>query len=158
MSLPETVLDTCRTHALTLATAESCTGGMVASALVDIPGSSDVVMGGVVSYSNAAKQGLLGVRETTIAQHGAVSEETAVEMATGALARLNADVAVAITGVAGPGASGTKPEGMVCFAVARRGAAVQSETCQFGAIGRGQVRAASRDHALQMVLDAVSKG
>lgn len=153
---PESVLDACRRAGLTLVTAESCTGGMVASALVDIAGSSDVVLGGVVAYSNAVKCSLLGVREDTLIAHGAVSEETAAEMATGALSRLGADVAVSITGVAGPGASGPKPEGMVCFAVARRGVAPVVRTCQFGAIGRNAVRQASRDMALRMVMDAVS--
>jgi nicotinamide-nucleotide amidase len=141
---------------LKLATAESCTGGMVSSALIDIPGSSAVVMGGIVAYSNAAKRDVLGVRADTINTHGAVSEETAVEMATGALSRLDADIAVGITGVAGPGASGTKPEGMVCFAVARRGANPVADTVQFGALGRDVVRARSRDHALQMLLAAAS--
>ena len=154
MTLANDVLETCKAAKLTLATAESCTGGMVCASLVDIAGSSAVVLGGIISYSNEAKQTLLGVRAATLKAHGAVSEETAVEMATGALARLNAEIAVSITGVAGPGASGPKPEGMVCFAVARRGAAPVSETMQFGAIGRDKVRAASRDHALQMVLTA----
>ena len=154
MSLPVDVLEACKAKGLTLATAESCTGGMVASALVDIAGSSAVVLGGVVAYANSAKRDMLGVREATLTAHGAVSEETAVEMATGAMIRLNADLAVGITGVAGPGASGVKPEGMVCFAVVRRGMAPVAETVQFGAIGRDQVRAGSRDHALAMLLTA----
>lgn len=156
MSLPHDLLETCKAAGLTLATAESCTGGMVASSLIDIAGSSAVVLGGVVSYSNAAKHDLLGVRAATLTTHGAVSEQTAIEMATGALIRLNADLAVGITGVAGPGASGPKPEGMVCFAVARRGAAPVAETVQFGALGRAEVRAASRDHALGMLLTQAS--
>lgn len=158
MSLAEDVLEACKAAKLKLATAESCTGGMVSSALIDIAGSSAVVVGGVVAYSNGAKRDVLGVRADTITAHGAVSEETAVEMATGALSRLDADVAVGITGVAGPGASGPKPEGMVCFAVARRGAEPVSDTVQFGAIGRDRVRGGSRDHALKMVLEAVSQG
>lgn len=153
-TLPQDVLEACRAAGLTLATAESCTGGMVCAALVDIAGSSDVVVGGIVSYSNGVKQALLNVRAETLRAHGAVSEETAIEMATGALARLGADIAVAITGVAGPGASGPKPEGMVCFALARRGVAPVAETMQFGAIGRNEVRCASRDHALRMVKNA----
>jgi len=156
MSLPEDVLTACRAAGVKLVTAESCTGGMVSASLVDIAGSSDVVLGGVVAYSNGIKSAVLNVREATLKTHGAVSEETAAEMATGALSRLGADIAVSITGVAGPGASGPKPEGMVCFAVARRGAAVDTETCQFGALGRNEVRAASRDHALNMVLSALS--
>lgn len=156
MTLAHDVLAACMAKTLKLATAESCTGGMVSSALIDIPGSSAVVMGGIVAYSNAAKRDVLGVRADTINTHGAVSEETAVEMATGALSRLDADIAVGITGVAGPGASGTKPEGMVCFAVARRGANPVADTVQFGALGRDVVRARSRDHALQMLLAAAS--
>jgi nicotinamide-nucleotide amidase len=114
------------------------------------------VVGGITAYSNGAKQKVLGVREATIKAHGAVSEETAVEMATGALAQMNADITVGITGVAGPGASGPKPEGMVCFAVARRGADPVAETVQFGAIGRDKVRGGSRDHALGMLLKSAS--
>ncbi|EAQ03570.1 Putative competence-damaged inducible protein [Pseudooceanicola batsensis HTCC2597] len=148
---PEALLEACRTAGVTLVTAESCTGGMVSSALIDIAGSSDVVLGGVVAYSNGIKRDVLGVREETLKAHGAVSEETAIEMATGALARLGAEVAVGITGVAGPGGSGSKPEGMVCFAVTRRGGETRAETCQFGALGRNAVRAASRDQAFEMI-------
>lgn len=156
MTLAHDVLEACKAADLKLATAESCTGGMVSSALIDIPGSSAVVVGGITAYSNGAKQKVLGVREATIKAHGAVSEETAVEMATGALAQMGADIAVGITGVAGPGASGPKPEGMVCFAVARRGADPVAETVQFGAIGRDKVRGGSRDHALGMLLKSAS--
>ena len=157
MTLANDVLDACKAAKLKLATAESCTGGMVSASLIDIPGSSAVVVGGIVAYSNAAKRDVLGVRADTIKTHGAVSEETAVEMATGALARLDADIAVGITGVAGPGASGPKPEGMVCFAVARRGADPVSDTVQFGALGRDVVRAKSRDHALTMLLTGATR-
>ena len=156
MTLAHDVLEACKAAGLKLATAESCTGGMVSSALIDIPGSSAVVVGGITAYSNGAKQKVLGVREATIKAHGAVSEETAVEMATGALAQMGADIAIGITGVAGPGASGPKPEGMVCFAVARRGADPVAETVQFGAIGRDKVRGGSRDHALGMLLKSAS--
>lgn len=156
MTLAHDVLEACKAAGLKLATAESCTGGMVSAALIDIPGSSAVVVGGITAYSNGAKQKVLGVREATIKAHGAVSEETAVEMATGALAQMGADIAVGITGVAGPGASGPKPEGMVCFAVARRGADPVAETVQFGAIGRDKVRGGSRDHALGMLLKSAS--
>jgi len=155
-SLANDVLEACKAAKLKIATAESCTGGMVSAALIDIPGSSVAMLGGIVAYSNGAKQKVLGVRADTIRTHGAVSEETAVEMATGALAQMDADITVGITGVAGPGGSGTKPEGMVCFAVARRGASPVSETVQFGAIGRDNVRAGSRDHALGMLLKSAS--
>ena len=154
---PEAVLTACREAGLKQVTGESCTGGMVSASLIDIAGSSDVVLGGVVAYSNSVKRAVLNVRSEILEIHGAVSEETAVEMANGALSRLGADIAVAITGVAGPGASGPKPEGMVCFALSRRGAPPVSQTCQFGALGRDAVRADSRDHALAMVLSSLSK-
>ena len=151
------VLEACRANNLRLATAESCTGGMVAAALIDIAGSSDVVLGGVVAYANTAKIAMLGVRAETLESQGAVSEATAHEMVSGALARLDADIAVSITGVAGPGASGPKPEGMVCFAVLRRGHAPVTETVQFGALGRGAVREASRDHAFGLLLRSATQ-
>jgi nicotinamide-nucleotide amidase len=113
-TVSEIVLDLCRERGLTLATAESCTGGLVASRLTAVPGASDVFVGGVVAYSNEVKGAELGVPEALIAQHGAVSEEVAAAMADGARSRLDADVAVAVTGVAGPG-GGTpeKPVGLV---------------------------------------------
>lgn len=139
-----------------LATAESCTGGMVATALTDIPGSSDVFDRGFVTYSNAAKTEMLGVLPATLAAHGAVSEEVAKEMAEGALARSAATLAVSITGIAGPGGSEHKPEGRVCFGIAARGQPTRTETVEFGAPGRAAVRAASRDHALMLLADALS--
>lgn len=139
-----------------LVTAESCTGGMVASALSDHPGSSAVLMGGLVTYSNDAKQALLGVRAETLEDHGAVSEQVAWEMAIGALRAVSkANVAVAITGIAGPGGSEHKPEGRVCFAIAHRDGVneqVNTETVEFTALGRAQVRLAARDHAIAMCL------
>src|SRR5579871_6583189 len=102
-TLARSLLDLCRSRKLTIATAESCTGGLVAAALTEIPGSSDVVDRGFVTYSDAAKQAMLGVSPATLARHGAVSRETAEAMAQGALAHSNADIAVAITGIAGPG-------------------------------------------------------
>lgn len=143
----EQVLALYREKGLRIVTAESCTGGLLAGALTDIPGSSDVFERGVVTYSNASKTDLLGVSEATLMRHGAVSEEVATEMARGALARSEADVAVAITGIAGPGGSEAKPEGQVCFAVAT-GTGVTAETLEFGAIGRAAVRRASVAHAL----------
>lgn len=127
---------------------------MVAAALTDIPGSSDVVERGFVTYSNAAKREMLGVRAATLDAHGAVSEAVAREMALGALAHSPADLAVAITGIAGPGGSGVKPEGRVCFAVALRGGACHVETVEFGALGRGAVRAAATARALALLLAA----
>lgn len=135
-------------------TAESCTGGMVAAALTDIPGSSAVVLGGFVTYSNAMKVDLLSVPMALITAHGAVSEPVARAMAEGARARAGADLAVAISGIAGPGGSEFKPEGRVCFALASA-AGTQAQTVEFGALGRDRVRRAARDHALGLLLAAL---
>ena len=152
------VLDTCRQAGLMIATAESCTGGLVAATLVDIPGSSAVVERGFVTYSNAAKSELIGVPMGLIDHYGAVSEPVAIAMATGALQRSNADIAVAITGVAGPG-GGTpeKPEGLVHFACARAGKPTKHARIEFGAIGRTEVRHASVKQAFEMILAAVTR-
>ena len=151
------VLDACRTAGLMVATAESCTGGMVAAALTDIPGSSDVVERGFVTYSNEAKSELLGVPAAMIEAHGAVSEPVARAMAEGALTQSRADLAVAITGVAGPGGgTATKPEGLVHFACARTGRATRHERIEFGALGRDEVRRRSVVQALEMLLEGAS--
>jgi nicotinamide-nucleotide amidase len=138
-----------------IATAESCTGGMVAAAITDVAGASAVFDRGVVTYTDAAKEAMLGVRAATLAARGAVSEEVAREMAEGALARSQATLAVAVTGIAGPGGSGHKPEGRVCFALAARGRPTRAETVEFGAPGRAAVRASARDHALDLLLSAL---
>lgn len=151
------LLAAARAAGLRIACAESCTGGMVAVALTDIAGSSDVFDRGVVTYSNAAKTGLLGVSPATLAAHGAVSEAVAVEMAQGLLARSLADLAVSVTGIAGPGGSEFKPEGRVCFGLARKGAATRTETVDFGALGRAAVRMAARDHALTLLARAIGQ-
>ncbi|MDF1854171.1 CinA family protein [Pseudooceanicola sp.] len=151
---PKDILDICQAQGLKLVTAESCTGGMVGAALTEVPGSSAVVLGGVVAYANSAKRRLLNVPRETLANHGAVSEEVALAMADGALAAFGADLAVAITGIAGPGGAGDKPEGRVCFAIARTGVETRSETRDFGALGRANVRAASRDRALELLKEA----
>ena len=140
---------------LLLATAESCTGGWVAQAVTAIAGSSDWFERGFVSYSNAAKQDMLGVTSETLLEHGAVSEETAREMAAGALVRSHAQVAVAITGVAGPsGGTPDKPVGMVCFAWAMKEGAVIAETRHFEG-NRESVRRQSVIAALQGVLECL---
>jgi len=151
----EAVLAACGAAGLTLATAESCTGGMVAAALTDIPGSSAVVERGFVTYSNRAKTEMLGVDPALIAAHGAVSEPVARAMAAGALAGAPVDLAVSITGVAGPG-GGTpaKPEGLVHFACARRGGPIETARIAYGAIGRAEVRSRSVAQALEMLLAA----
>ncbi|HPD93084.1 MAG: nicotinamide-nucleotide amidohydrolase family protein [Rhodobacter sp.] len=148
------VLAAARARGWRIATAESCTGGLVAGALTDVPGSSDVVDRGFVTYSNAAKEQMLGVDAATLAAHGAVSEEVARAMAEGALRHSLADLAVSTTGIAGPGGSEFKPEGRVCFAVASKTASTRSETVEFGAIGRQAVRAAAVRHALGLLRDA----
>jgi nicotinamide-nucleotide amidase len=129
---------------LMVATAESCTGGLIAGLLTEIPGSSNVVERGFVVYSNAAKEELLGVPASTLERHGAVSEATARAMAEGALEASRADIAVSVTGIAGPdGGTAAKPVGLVHFACARRGAATVAREERFGAIGRDSVRLAS---------------
>jgi nicotinamide-nucleotide amidase len=144
----------CAAKGLTIATAESCTGGLVASALTEISGSSAVVDRGFVTYSNAAKTAMLGVPAALIERVGAVSEEVARAMAEGAIAHSRADLAVAITGVAGPtGGSPEKPVGLVHFAAARRGGATVHVERRFGDIGRSEVRLASVAVALTMLRD-----
>ncbi|ATF18475.1 CinA family protein [Phaeobacter gallaeciensis] len=135
----------------TIATAESCTAGMIAAALTDVPGSSAVMDRGYVTYSNQAKMDMLGVSAATLEAVGAVSEEVAVEMAEGALSRAGTSFAVAVTGIAGPGGSEHKPEGRVCFALAGRGRETHVETIDFGPLGRDGVRRATRDHALNLI-------
>jgi nicotinamide-nucleotide amidase len=145
------VLDALKAKGLTLATVESCTGGMVAAALTDIPGSSAVVDRGFVTYSNAAKVEMVGVPMALIDAHGAVSPEVALAMAEGALSHSPADIAVAITGIAGPGGSDFKPEGLVCFCAASRTAPPITAVREYGPIGRANVRAESTAHALGMI-------
>lgn len=156
MSIAADILTAARASKTVIATAESCTGGLVAAALTEVPGSSDVVDRGFVTYSNAAKQQMLGVLAATLETHGAVSEATAAEMALGARKNSDASLTIAVTGIAGPGGSDHKPEGRVCFAIASQSDTI-TETVDFGAIGRGNVRAASTEHALQMLLSIVQQ-
>jgi len=136
-----------------LVTAESCTGGWAAQAVTAIAGSSEWFERGFVTYSNAAKEEMLGVRAATIAKHGAVSEETAREMALGALKHSRGTIALAITGIAGPsGGSAAKPVGTVCFAWARKGDEASVETRRFSG-DRDAVRRQSVEHALRKALD-----
>lgn len=155
MTDPAEVLALARARGVMIATAESCTGGLIAGRLTDVPGSSDAVDRGFITYSNAAKIEMLGIRPATLDAHGAVSEEIAAEMALGALARSAAGIAVAVTGIAGPGGSERKPEGRVCFGIAdARG--VRTGTVEFGAIGRAAVRAATVEHALALLKAALA--
>jgi nicotinamide-nucleotide amidase len=139
-------------------TAESCTGGLIAGLLTEIPGSSTMLERGFVVYSNAAKQELLGVRAETLARYGAVSSETAVAMAEGALRASRAEVAVSVTGIAGPdGGTAGKPVGLVHFACARRGKPTVAREERFGEIGRGAVRLASVETGLDLLEAALKR-
>jgi len=152
------VLDLCRARGMRVVTAESCTGGLVAAALTEIAGSSDVVEGGFVTYSNAAKQATLGVPAGTLSRNGAVSSETAAAMAAGALKRSQGDFSVAITGIAGPGGgSKQKPVGLVYFAAASRDGRQLGRSRRFGKIGRRRVRLRSVAEALSL-LELLAKG
>jgi nicotinamide-nucleotide amidase len=152
-------LDACRTRGLKAATAESCTGGLVAGALTDIAGSSAVFDRGFVTYSNDAKQQMLGVSAETLRDNGAVSKETAQEMARGAIAKSNADIAVAITGIAGPtGGTAEKPVGLVHFAAASRSGALTHKEMRYGALRRAQVRHKSVLDALAMLRQMAESG
>jgi len=154
MTLAEQTLQAARSRNWRIATAESCTGGMVASALTDIAGASDVFDRGFVTYSYASKEEMLGVSHQTLLEKGAVSREVASQMALGALKSSLADISVSITGVAGPGSDGNKPEGLVWFGVATTSSVITTEM-NFGAIGRDSVRQASVEHALSMLLNVL---
>ena len=150
------LLDAMRARRLRLATAESCTGGLIAALLTEIPGSSDVLERGFVTYSNAAKQESLGIPKELIEAHGAVSEGVARAMAEGALTHSRADVSVSVTGLAGPGGgSGGKPVGLVHLAAARTGGATLHQECRFGNIGRGEVRVKSVAATLSLLWRAL---
>jgi nicotinamide-nucleotide amidase len=148
----ELLLADARAKKLKIATAESCTGGLISALLTEIAGSSDVFERGFVTYSNQAKEELLGVPEDLLIQHGAVSEAVARAMAQGALIHSHADLAVAVTGIAGPGGGSTeKPVGLVHIATARKGGKILHRECRFGDIGRDAVRIATVDAALEML-------
>ena len=140
-----------------IASAESCTGGMLSSAITDIPGSSAIFECGFVTYSNISKMKFLNVNQITLESFGAVSEEVAAEMAIGALKNSKADIAIAITGVAGPGCSNTKPEGMVCFSVASEKGIKLNKTKQFGPLGRAIVREKATIYGLNLLKRTLSK-
>jgi nicotinamide-nucleotide amidase len=153
LALAQAVLESCRARGWMVATAESCTGGLVAAALTGIAGSSDVVERGFVTYSNAAKAALLGVSEATLAAHGAVSAETAAAMADGALARAPVALAVSVTGIAGPGGgSAEKPVGLVHFGLAGQGRATRTRRHIFPGN-----RDAVREQALRVALELLAE-
>ncbi len=152
------VLELCRARGLRVATAESCTGGLVAAALTEIAGSSDVVDCGFVTYSNEAKMAMLGVPAATLERYGAVSAQTAQAMAAGALKNSRADIAVSITGIAGPGGgSKQKPVGLVHFAAASRQGRHIAGKRLYGKIGRGRVRLRSVVEALALLADLATE-
>jgi nicotinamide-nucleotide amidase len=158
LNLAENVLAACRARGWRLATAESCTGGLVAAALTAIAGSSEVIERGFFTYSNAAKHELLGVPRETIAEHGAVSAETAVAMARGAVARAGVDLAVSVTGIAGPG-GGTpqKPVGLVYIGIATRAGAARVERRVYSG-DRTEIRRAALVEALRMLAAEAKPG
>ncbi|WFU10499.1 CinA family protein [Rhizobium sp. CB3090] len=153
LALARSIISDFAAKGWTVATAESCTGGLIAGALTEIPGSSAVVDRGFVTYTNTAKIDMLGVQEQTLAQFGAVSKETALQMVHGALFRSRADFAVAVTGVAGPsGGSADKPVGLVHLAAKARSGALIHDEMRYGDIGRDKVRLATLKTALEMLI------
>lgn len=156
MSLAAQILERAKARGVMITCAESCTGGLLGAALTEVAGSSAMFERGFVTYTNDAKREMLGVQASTLKAHGAVSEEVAREMASGALQNARAQIALSITGIAGPGGSDHKPEGRVCFGLATA-AGCSAHTVEFGALGRSAVRTAARDHALTMILDALSQ-
>jgi nicotinamide-nucleotide amidase len=156
--LADRFLRACAKHKILAATAESCTGGMIIAALTDIPGSSSTIDRGFVTYSNDAKIEMLGVSPVTLDAHGAVSRETALEMAAGALARSHANIALAVTGIAGPdGGSAEKPVGLVWFGLAQTGHPPVAERRQFENKGRDFIRQQTVKNALEMGLKALNE-
>jgi len=154
MTLAEEVITAATAAELRISTAESCTGGMLAAALTDIAGASAVFDRGFITYSYGSKPEMLGISADTIEAFGAVSAEAAAQMAVGALARSDADISVAVTGIAGPMVGSTKPEGLVWFAISTS-TGTETTKCEFGAIGRESVRRASVEQALKLLADVL---
>tara|TARA_B110000858_G_scaffold81366_2_gene94362 strand:+ start:1170 stop:1646 length:477 start_codon:yes stop_codon:yes gene_type:complete len=150
MRLAVDIIAAAKASNLKITCAESCTGGMLCSALTDVPGSSEVFERGFIAYSNKAKIQMLKVSETSLQIHGAVSEPVALEMALGAKDDANADISIAVSGIAGPGGSDFKPEGRVSFGICWTNGTA-SETIEFGALGRKEVRHAATQHALKLI-------
>lgn len=151
--LAEKLLELSLAKDVWIATAESCTAGLIAGEITSVAGSSAIFDRGFVTYTNAAKIEMLGVLPETLDEFGAVSEETAREMAEGALERSNANVAISVTGIAGPGGSDFKPEGRVCFGLATKSAKPIVRTVEFGAVGRNNVRRLTVEYALGMLIE-----
>ena len=139
-----------------IVSAESCTAGLLAACLTEMPGSSAFFEQGYITYSNRSKISVLGVETKTLAKYGAVSEEVAKQMAEGALNRSNGNIAVSITGIAGPGGSDYKPEGLVCFAIAKKNSGIRVETVEYGPLGRNNIRSSAVIKAIKLLHEELS--
>ena len=156
-SIAKEIIDLANLNKAVIASAESCTGGMLSSAITEVPGSSVIFECGFVTYSNISKMELLSVKENTLNFYGAVSEEVAGEMAIGAINNSKANLAISITGIAGPGGSDTKPEGMVCFSIAFENEIKLTETKKWGALGRNIIRQKATLHGLRLLSRTLKK-
>ena len=139
-----------------IVSAESCTAGLLAACLTEMPGSSAFFEQGYITYSNRSKISVLGVDKKILKRHGAVSEEVAKQMAEGALYRSMGTIAISITGIAGPGGSDYKPEGLVCFAVAKKNSEIRVETMEYGPLGRSKIRSSAVVKAIKLLHDELS--
>ena len=156
-NISKEIIDSANLNKAVIASAESCTGGMLSSAITEIPGSSVIFECGFVTYSNISKMELLSVKENTLNFYGAVSEEVAGEMAIGAINNSKANLAISITGIAGPGGSNKKPEGMVCFSIAFENDIKLTETKKWGALGRNIIRQKATLHGLRLLSRTLKK-
>ena len=139
-----------------IVSAESCTAGLLSANLTEIPGSSAFFEQGYITYSNNSKTSVLGVENKTLKKYGAVSEQVAKQMAKGALKRSNSTIAISITGIAGPGGSDYKPEGLVCFAVTEKNGKTRTETMEYGPLGRSKVRSSAVKTAINLLFEEMS--
>ena len=156
-NIAKEIIELANLNKAVIASAESCTGGMLSSAITEIPGSSVIFECGFVTYSNISKMELLSVKENTLNFYGAVSEEVAGEMAIGAINNSKANLAISITGIAGPGGSNKKPEGMVCFSIAFENEIKLTETKKWGALGRNIIRQKATIHGLRLLSYTLKK-
>ena len=156
-NIAKEIIELANLNKAVIASAESCTGGMLSSAITEVPGSSVIFECGFVTYSNISKMELLSVKENTLNFYGAVSEEVAGEMAIGAINNSKANLAISITGIAGPGGSNTKPEGMVCFSIAFENEIKLTETKKWGALGRNIIRQKATLHGLRLLCRTLKK-
>ena len=140
-----------------IVSAESCTAGMLAACLTELPGSSAFFEQGYITYSNRSKISVLGVDKKILEKHGAVSEEVAKQMAKGALNRSMGNVAISITGIAGPGGSNYKPEGLVCFAIAKKNGEIRVKTIEYGPLGRSNIRSSAVVKAIELLHEELSE-